>query len=403
MAMDRINCDILVVGAGVAGCSAAVTAARHNVSTMLIDRRKVPGGSYSVARLGTVCGLYLDQNDRLAPRIIPGKFIEQWLKRLVAYHPTFSPRQEGLLYTAPCSSKLMEKILLEEITAQAEQLCYYPESSLSEVNIASQLIKSVTAETPQGKVRITPRTVIDCSGIGAVMQYCQHLEPVGRKSLAPRTAFVSSSLGAIPFTWGNCQYSEMLSLKTAYGLSQLAKQAKCPPYWRFTVLRQGSYDDEINGWFNFPMHPLPSLGQVESELRSLVELLRCRLDEFARLELRYSGAEIVLRDAPVIDGRQRLTEQDLLRAIKYPDAVVCGSWPIEQWTEQFGQQLSYPPAGDYYNIPDNCLRSASVANLFAAGKGVSATPAAQAAIRVTGLAFATGERAALLAIDEIVT
>jgi ribulose 1,5-bisphosphate synthetase/thiazole synthase len=427
MQNNLFNCDILVVGAGAAGCAAAVTAAENCCLTLLIDRCSSLGGTYRAARLNTVCGLYLSHADDNILKTLPCKFIERWLSRVQAHDKSFMPRREGRLYTAPCNSELMTVVLAEAIAEQSKHLTYMPSTELDSVKFTDNIITEVNAVTADGKIlTIRPKTVIDCSGNGAVItktasperrtsnaehstsnkaqqqsKHCKSYNHGGRKSLELLTPNSDvGSLASIPFTLTNCPYSEMLSLKTAYELSQLAKQNQCPHYWRFVVLRKGS-NNEINGWFNFPPELFNSATEVKTEICSMFELLCERLVEFKSARLSWSGNEICRRDAPVIDGMNCLTADDIINGTKQADATLCGSWPIELWDTEKGQQLIYPPINDYYNIPDDCLKSAFCSNLFAAGKGVSATPEAQAAIRVTGLAFATGERAAILAIKHL--
>ena len=390
----NINCDVLVVGAGAAGCAAAITAAENGCSTLLIDQAATLGGTYSAAKLNTVCGIYLNNPDNKNPQILSSRFIECWLSKVNEHDKSFMPCREGRLYTAPCRSELMIIILSELIAEQSARLTYLPHTTLNSVIHAANKITEVSATLARGQsLTIIPKTVIDCSGSGAAITERQ-------KPLEATTAHDVDILAALPFILTNCQYSELLSLKTAYELSKLVKQHRCPHYWRFLVLRQGD-NHNINGWFNFPLPAFNSAIEAKSEIYSMVEFLGEHLSEFKSAQVSWCGDEICRRDAPVIDGVNCLTATDIMMGKKQSDAMLCGSWPIELWAVRKGQQLIYPPINDCYNIPDGCLSSVTYANLFAAGKGISATHEAQAAIRVTGLAFATGERAAMLACKVI--
>ena len=55
--MSRAEFDVLVVGAGSAGASAAITAARHGARTLLVDRLAFMGGT-STAVLDTFYAFY---------------------------------------------------------------------------------------------------------------------------------------------------------------------------------------------------------------------------------------------------------------------------------------------------------------------------------------------------------
>ena len=57
--MDAIkDTDVVVLGGGSAGVSAAVAAARKGLKVILIERNSFLGGKATAAELGTVCGLY---------------------------------------------------------------------------------------------------------------------------------------------------------------------------------------------------------------------------------------------------------------------------------------------------------------------------------------------------------
>ncbi len=60
------SCDVLVVGAGVAGAAAAVAAARGGARTMLVEKERYLGGTGFAGLFQYICGLYL--NARRSPR-----------------------------------------------------------------------------------------------------------------------------------------------------------------------------------------------------------------------------------------------------------------------------------------------------------------------------------------------
>ena len=59
--------DLLVVGGGVAGLAAAVTAARAGLRVILLERYGFCGGAAVAGLSGTVCGLYAASEDAHRP------------------------------------------------------------------------------------------------------------------------------------------------------------------------------------------------------------------------------------------------------------------------------------------------------------------------------------------------
>jgi predicted flavoprotein YhiN len=57
--------DVLVIGAGVAGVAASIAVAQQGASVLLLERYGVLGGLASHAAVGTVCGAFLRDKDKL--------------------------------------------------------------------------------------------------------------------------------------------------------------------------------------------------------------------------------------------------------------------------------------------------------------------------------------------------
>ena len=50
--------DTCVIGAGLSGLSAAISAARHGARTLLVEKETFPGGAAITGLHRTLCGLY---------------------------------------------------------------------------------------------------------------------------------------------------------------------------------------------------------------------------------------------------------------------------------------------------------------------------------------------------------
>ncbi len=273
------------------------------------------------------------------------------------------------------------------IQEQAPQLHWRPRSELRDIRVEDGTITQVEIEHNGTREWLKVGAVIDCSGNGSVISRlsCCHAQPTG--AITP--------LAAIPFHLPACHYNELISLRIAYQLTQQVQAGGVPGYWRFLTLRDAG-DGDVNGWFNFPPTTFNNPAAAVAELQKLLKFLSDS-GLLPQSHPDWVGETICRRDAPVIDGRYYLTEADIIGAVKHTDSGISANWPIELWHPDKGQQIYYPETMACYQIPDNCLHSATVVNLFAGGKTISATTMAQAAVRVTAIAFATGERAAILA------
>ena len=70
--MERLyQYDVVVVGGGTAGVSAAVGAAKTGVKTLLIERNAYLGGEATHSGVSTFCGFFTSQQPSQAPRYLP--------------------------------------------------------------------------------------------------------------------------------------------------------------------------------------------------------------------------------------------------------------------------------------------------------------------------------------------
>ena len=99
-------------------------------------------------------------------------------------------------------------------------------------------------------------------------------------------------------------------------------------------------------------------------------------------------------------GQYVLNRDDILSCRRFDDAIAVGSYPIDlHRPNDTGCTLEW--CGDCYDIPYRCLLPQTIDNLLVAGRCISTTHEALAAIRVMSTCMATGEaagRAAKLAV-----
>jgi hypothetical protein len=118
------------------------------------------------------------------------------------------------------------------------------------------------------------------------------------------------------------------------------------------------------------------------------------LPAFERAFVSHAAPQVGVRESRRVIGRYLLTREDVLSARTFEDAVARASWPIELWEEgRLGASYEYLEDGQSYEIPLRCLRARDVANLFVAGRCMSASHEALGSARVIGTCLATGEAA----------
>ena len=385
----QINCDVLVVGGGVAGVPAAVAASRSGASTVLVERESFLGGTGVTALHRYVCGLYLNGSGAPKETLNPG-LTREIVASLRQLAPSSHPLQMGRVWGLPFQPAHLRSVFTK-LATEEKNLTLLASSTLKAVECEGGRIVSVTVQTPENEVIILPRTVIDATGSGALI----------RLSGAP---FVHSPEperqpgGCTLHLEGVDGDPEFLPLKIASQLGRLpASKASC--LLPFAGFAAGSEPRE--GFCKFSLPP-EIAGIDEAVLEQRMIQIHALLAELLPVELGRSRivgrSRLMEREGIRLAGEWELDEASILNARKFANGVARNAWPIESWEPgSSGPVYSYPPDGDYYEIPRRCLRSRTVTNLFATGRCISASSKALASTRTMGTCFALGEAAGKLA------
>lgn len=172
--MDLKNYDIAVCGAGIAGISAAITAARQGMKTALIEKQCLLGG---LATSGLIY-IYLPLCDGYGNQIIYG-FAEELLKRSVEYGPFDVPAKWG--GPANGNSGISDKryqccfspagftLTMDKMLAEAE-VDLYLDTMIIDAETENGKLVSVTAANTSGLFKIAAKCFIDTTGGASVIK-----------------------------------------------------------------------------------------------------------------------------------------------------------------------------------------------------------------------------------------
>ena len=130
---------------------------------------------------------------------------------------------------------------------------------------------------------------------------------------------------------------------------------------------------------------------------------------FEHCRLMGTGLSIGVRESRKIRGMHELTARELVTNTMFDDAVSMGGYPIDLHDPDGGSTTHYVSLreGSWYSIPYRSLVPRELGNLIVAGRCLSATQDALAAVRVTpvvmGFSQASGTAAALAVRADAVT
>ncbi len=392
---DLPSTEVLVVGSGSAGATAAITAARLGASVTLVERYGFMGG-ISTQVLDTFYGFYTPGS---APRKvvggIPDLVIDGLLKRKAAiYRPNTYGAGQGITYDPETL-----KVVWEQLALQAGvRLLFH--ALVVDVIREDQTIRGVVLASKAGLFRLLAGMVIDASGDADV-------------AARMGVPFESSKDGPIQsltttFKMINVDVPRAKNVKKA---DLHAKMQQADQLGYDLPRKEGSvHITPLPGVMATNMtrvrdvDPLDltqlTLAEIEGR-RQAVEYARFLIEQIPGYENAALGGfstQIGVRESRRIFGEYRLTREDVLAARKFEDAIAqCGA-PIEEHHAGQDTRWEYLPDGETYHIPYRCLIPQNAEGLLVAGRCLSADHDAHASVRSMGQCMAMGQAAGAAAV-----
>ncbi len=163
-----IEADVLVAGAGTAGCIAAIAAARLGAKVVMIEKMPVPGGTYTNG--GNHCSSFYAASDdpETAKRIVGGIPYELALRIMDAggsegFLPT--PNTKHRSPFSFLSKHYVYKGVLSEMLLE-EGITVYLQTLMCGAELEGDSIRCVFIENKNGRSAVKAKQFIDCTGDG---------------------------------------------------------------------------------------------------------------------------------------------------------------------------------------------------------------------------------------------
>ena len=348
--------DVVVVGGGIAGCAAALAAARDGRSVLLLEKMTMPGG------LGTAghIVIYLPLCDGYGRQVIGGIAEELLLlSTKYSFHDDVAHwRENGKRYETRYDGPSYA-LALEELLEQSGVAILYDTLAVTPI-MQGRRCKAVVVENKSGRRAYACGAVVDASGDAEVFSRIGVPCECAENNLAIWCYCTRGGEGHILERGGARELG--LNLLT---LGNIDKNAHSDvvrrPYF-------GSDAEEVNRF-------------VLDGHRRLLDLAK----EDADLVLASLPSMPQIRMARRIEGAYTLTEADL----------------SAHFEDNIGATGDWRRPNPVYEIPYRTLYTPEVDNLLAAGRCISGSYLAHAAYRVTGDCLQMGEAAGERACEAI--
>ena len=388
--------DVCVAGGGSAGLAAAVAAARLGARTLLVERHGVLGGMATAALVHSVCGLYrLPQNGE-PPALANGGFAAEFASRLAAMGGTSGPVRMGrvdvLLHRPAVFARLADTLARD-----TPGLTVHLHTELVAADAASAALSCRGMRR-----RVHARAWVDTTGDAVLATLRGALTETETSAHLQRPAFIFA-LGGVDPTMLDDEHRLRLARRIVLAVrGGTLPAAALGAHFRASPQTGEAFATiDLDGGPEFdPLDPA-CLTRLEGEGRELAErltdFLRAEGEGLASVYIAAWPSRAGVRESRRIVGQYRLETDDIERGADFPDAIAFAAWPMEMRENTSGPKLRFPTGPTPCGVPLRALRARDDAGLFMAGRCLSSSHAAQAALRVIGTCLATGEAAGLAA------
>jgi len=424
--------DVLVIGGGPAGLSAAVAAAREDVNTMLVERYGCFGGVITQTMIGAIAWY------RYAKTVESGGLgmeFERRAKELGGSIDVFGNvkrkemvealEQDGLMVNGKPTYEILDTEMFKYVAdVIIEEAGVVPLLHCSAVNaiMNGNTINGVITESKSGRQAILAKRVIDATGDADVANLAgvPFRKSPKNELMAVNVNFGCSGINIGKFLmyvylnrgsigdWGASSDKEKEKFSTilvepfrkAKEAGEIPKDVNIRSLW-------GNYTDagEITSFNAININNIDctdvwdlTKAEIEGRKRVMwaVNALKKYTPGFKKARLRTIGASVGTRESRKIIGEYNITEHDIKNEARFEDSIgIC-----PEFIDGFGIAI-LPTTGRYFHVPYGIILPTKVENLLVAGRCVAGDKVSHAATRQMVCCMVTGQGAGVAAAVSI--
>ena len=373
--------DFCVVGGGLAGMCAAISAARRGIKVALVQDRPVLGGNASSEIRMWVCGAQ-------------GK----------------NKRETGIIeeiqlennYRNPLSNwSIWDSILYEKVRFEPN-ITMLLNCTCNDIEKAGSLIRAVKAWqlTTETRYRVEADLFADCSGDSILAPLSGAEFRIGREASNEFGEDIAPSAAD----------RKTMGMSCVVNVRETDRPQKfIPPKWAHSYpseedLQNREHDIRANQFWWIELGGEDDLIHDTEKLRD--ELLKIVFGVWDHVKNHgdHGADNLVLEWVEFLPGKREsrryvgdyiLTQMDVEAEGRFDDLVAYGGWPMDDhYPAGFrhrGDPTIFHPAPSPFGIPYRCLYSRNIDNLFCAGRNISVTHAALSSSRVMATCAKLGQ------------
>jgi len=384
--------DVIVVGGGPSGCTAAISAAREGARTLLIEGTGMLGGMGTAGLLNAWCPFTDGQ------KIVYKGLAEKIMRTAKKGVPDVGENNYDWL---PINTEQLKRVYDEMVLASGASVLFFTHLSAVEMKDANT-VDSIVVANKSGLTAYKAKVFIDCTGDGDLAAWAG-------ADFQKGDGTNSVQMATLCFTMANVNDEAYMKLGNKIeGYNEVSPIHK--------VRASGKYPLIVDDHFNVK-RPGPSVlgfnaGHLSVDAtdpmkvseaimrgRQLVGQMEAGLREqspelFGNAFLSGTGSLLGLRESRRVVGDYLFTIDDWLARRSFDDEIGRNCYYIDVHKVGSRQYPKYK-TGESHGIPYRCLTPKKLNNVLTAGRCISTDEAAFGSLRVMPACLVTGEAAGM--------
>ncbi len=401
--------DVIVVGGGPSGCTAAAAAARQGARTLLVEGSGALGGMGTNALVPAWCP-FSDKK-----QIIYRGLAEKIFHASKASTPHVPKAQLDWVAISPEDLKLIYDDL---VLGHGAQVLFHTTLASVERD-ADGAVGTLVVANKSGLSALRAKVYIDCTGDADLCHFAgaESIKGDGEGgALMPAThCFVLTNVDEYAYRHGENLHgsnknSPIYAILASGRYPLIADAHLCS-----NLIGPRTVGFNAGHVFDFDNTDPWSISRGLTRGRKLARAFRDALAEFApaafgNAYLALTGSMMGVRETRRVTGDYVLTFEDYMRRQSFPDEICRNSYyidvhrKVEEAARSFEQLKKsdethshrYAP-GESHGVPYRCLTPKTLRNVLVAGRCVSTDRLVQGSVRVMPTCLAMGEAAGLAA------
>lgn len=387
--------DVIVVGGGPSGCTAAISAAREGAKTLLIESTGALGGMGTSGLLNAWCPF--TDGEKIIYKGLAEKILME-SKKGTPHVPDSSYDWQ------PINTEQLKMVYDSLVTGSGVSVLFFTQLSAVEMK-NDNTVDAIIVSNKAGLSALKAKVYIDCSGDGDLSAW------------AGADYFYGDDTGSVQastlcFSVANVNNENYLKEKEhIHGGNPLSPIHKIFGSAKYPLVTDAHLNEKQAG----PSFLMFNAGHVQNVNSTNPEQLSAAIikgrkiayqlheglkenapDVFLNSYLSGTGALLGIRESRRIKGDYVFTVEDWLERRTFEDEIGRNSYYIDIHKKDAQRYARYKK-GESHGIPYRCLTPAKLKNVLVAGRCISADYQSFGSIRVMPVCLVTGEAAGLAA------